>query len=237
MHRSVTLAVVALGLAAAFTAASSATGQVPSTGTTPVELVEPAGSGRRTALGLELSFLVPRGDFSPGSELSVGYGLRGALGLDPRGMFDLGAAFRSVAHDSHEYSDTLEVRNMLRTLSLSARFAIPLRFVRPYVGGSVGAAYFGTEAWVERCCNDDGEYEWELDGFDAVTFQPTASTRVGVLVDLGGQGRGQPVLALDLGVENHHGRRAAYQVGGRGEMRRSGTSYRVYSLGLTVGVR
>lgn len=190
-----------------------------------------------TAMGVELSFLVPRGDFAPGGRLPVGYALRGALGVGREGMFDIGAAFRSVALDSHDYSDSVEVNNMLRTLSLSGRLALPVRYARPYVGASVGAAYFGTETMVERCCNEEGEYEWELDDFGAVNLQPTASTRVGLLVDLSPGGRGQPVFSLDLGLENHYGRRAAYQVGGLGEIRRSGTGYRIYSLGVTVRSR
>lgn len=190
-----------------------------------------------SALGLELSFLVPRGDFTPGGGWALGYGLRGAVGLGPRGMVDVGAAFRSIAHDSHRYSDSVEVKNMLRTLSLSGRVSLPVPYVRPYVGAAVGAAYFGTETMVERCCNDEGEWEWELDDFDAVHFQPTASTRLGLLMDLSPGARGQPVFSLDLGLENHYGRRARYQVGGRGEIRRSGSNYRVYSLGVTVRSR
>ena len=189
--------------------------------------------GHHAALGLELSFLVPRGDFAPGSRFSVGYGVRGALGLGPEGMVDLGATFRSVAHDSREYSDSVEVKNMLRTLSLSGRFALPFRVARPYVGASVGAAYFGTETQVERCCDDEGDDYWELDHLKTFDLLPTASTRVGLLVDLSGASR-QSVVALDLGIENHYGREARYQVGGRGEVRRTGTSYRVFSLGVTV---
>ena len=193
--------------------------------------------GHHAALGLELSFLVPRGDFSPGGALSVGYGVRGAVGLGPEGMVDIGAAFRSVAHDSHAYGDSVEVKNMLRTLSVSGRFAIPLPVARPYVGASIGAAYFGTETRVERCCDEDGDYEWQLDDLQAVNLLPTASTRLGLLVDLSGYGERQPVFSLDVGIENHYGREASYQVGGLGEIRRSGTSYRVYSLGLTVRTR
>ena len=189
------------------------------------------------ALGLELSFLLPRGDFAPGRELPIGYGVRGAVGLGRRGAVDIGAAFRSVAHDSHTYGDSVEVKNMLRTLSLSGRVALPIRLARPYLGASIGAAYFGTETMVEQCCDDEGDPEWVLDDFEHVTLSPMASTRVGVLVDLSGYRSRQPVLSLDLGLENHYGGTARYQVGGRGDLRRSGTSYRVYSLGLTVRTR
>src|SRR5688500_4495137 len=232
MHR---LAIVAVAAAAVILPRESA-GQ--DTAKTPLAAEAPRfpNAGHHAALGLELSFLVPRGDFTPGSRFSVGYGVRGAVGVGPEGMVDIGASFRSVAHDSHDYSDSVEVKNMLRTLSVSGRFALPLKAVRPYVGASIGAAYFGTETLVERCCDDDGDFAWVLDGLDMVDLLPTASTRVGLLVDLSGD-RGQPVLSLDLGVENHYGRTARYQVGGFGEVRRTGTSYRVFSLGLTVRSR
>jgi hypothetical protein len=58
-----------------------------------------------------------------------------------------------------------------------------------------------------------------------------------LLVDLSGYGANQPVVSLDFAIENHYGREASYQVGGLGEIRRSGTSYRVYSLGLAVRTR
>lgn len=235
MHR---LAIVAVVVAAAVDTLTPLEASAQDTGNGPlvagpVDLRTP---NRHAALGLELSFLVPRGDFAPGSGLSVGYGVRGAIGVGPEGMVDIGAAFRSVAHDSHSYGDSVDVKNMLRTLSVSGRFALPFRVARPYVGASIGAAYFGTETLIERCCDEDGDYVWELDDLDMVDLLPTASTRVGLLVDLSGR-RGQPVLSLDLGMENHYGRAGRYQIGGRGDIRRTGTSYRVYSLGLTVRSR
>lgn len=233
MHR---LAPVAVAIAAVVITLPASAQNVPNS---PIGMSVPevAVAGHHAALGLELSFLVPRGDFAPGGRLSVGYGVRGAVGLGPQGMVDIGAAFRSVAHDSHEYSDSVEVKNMLRTLSVSGRVAMPFPVARPYFGASIGAAYFGTETRVERCCDEDGAYEWQFDDVESVDFLPTASTRVGLLIDLSGYGAGQPVVSLDLGLENHYGREARYQVGGRGEIRRSGTSYRVYSLGLTVRTR
>ena len=232
MHRLAALRFIAVAacLSVPLTAAAQAAENGPIDPGAPS--APPAG---RHALGLELSFLVPRGDFAPGSEISVGYGVRGAVGLGPRGMLDIGAAFRSIAHDSHTAADT-EVKNMLRTLGLSGRVALPFRFARPYVGASVGAAYFGTETWVERWSDDEGEYQWELEDLDMVNLQPIASTRVGLLVDLTG-GRNTPVLSLDLGLEDHYGGEARYQVGGRGDVRRTGTSYRVFSLGVTLRSR
>lgn len=234
MHRLATVALTAavIGLSLPTRADAQANANAPLSAPVPTAPT----ADHHSALGLELSFLVPRGDFAPGGGLSVGYGVRGAVGLGPQGMLDIGAAFRSVAHDSHSYADSVEVKNMLRTLSLSGRVALPFRFARPYVGASVGAAYFGTETRVERCCDDDGDHQWELDDLDVVDLQPTASTRVGLLVDLSGD-RGQPVLSLDLGIENHYGREARYQTGGRGDVRQTGTSYRVFSLGLTVRSR
>lgn len=190
---------------------------------------------RAARMGLELSFLVPRGDFKPDKALAVGYGVAGAVGLGPRRMLDIGAAFRSIAHGSRTIRDTIEIKNMLRTLTMSGRIAAPLRHARPYIGGSVGAAYFGTETMVEECCDDEGDREWVLDDIRHAQFRPTASARVGLLVDLftGGGARGS-VFSLDLGVEDHYGRRATYQTGGDGPLTRSGTNYRVYSLGVSV---
>ena len=219
------------------TAAPGALGQSAAEG--PLGMGAPPGRSQphHAALGLELSLLVPRGDFAPGRELPLGYGIRGAVGVGRRGAVDIGAAFRSVAHDSHMYGDSVEVKNMLRTLSVSGRVALPLPLARPYLGASIGAAYFGTETMVEQCCDEDGDPEWVLDDFDHVTLRPMASARLGLLVDLSGHDSRQPVLSLDFGAENHYGGTARYQVGGRGDLRRSGTSYRVYSLGLTVRTR
>ena len=189
-------------------------------------------------LDLEMSIVEPRGDFRPGNRVAIGYGARGALRWGPRRSFDVGLAYRSVAHDSHDYNDTLEVKNMLRTLALSARYVLPLRHVRPYLGASAGATYFGTETLVERCCDDNGDRERTLQRLDAGTIGPMASTRFGLLIDLWRMfGASPSTLAADLGIETHHGPRLTYQVGGRGELRTTGTGYRVYSLGMSLRTR
>jgi hypothetical protein len=189
-------------------------------------------------LGLEMSVIEPRGDFRPGHTLSVGYGVRGALQWGPRHAFDVGLAFRSVAHDSKSYSDTVEVKNMIRTLALSTRYMAPLRYVRPYIGAAFGASYFGTETNVESCCDEDGNREWTLDNIRLGRVTPMASTRVGLVVDLWRMlGPNPSTLAADIGLETHYGGRVAYQVGGRGPVRRTGTSYRVYSLGVSLRTR
>jgi hypothetical protein len=189
-------------------------------------------------LGLEMSILEARGDFRPGNRVSVGYGVRGALGWGPRRAFDLGVAYRSVAHDSKKYHDTLEVKNMLRTLAVSARYTLPIRYARPYIGASAGAAYFGTETTVESCCDDEGDRYWSLSDIRLGRFAPMASTRIGMVIDLMRMpGTNPTTLSADLGMETHHGGRVAYQVSGRGEVRRTGTSYRVYSLGVSVRTR
>ncbi len=234
MHRLATVAVAAAAVVVVLPATLHAQNGV--NGPLAVGIPRLPERSHHAALGLELSFLTPRGDFAPGSGFSVGYGVRGAVGVGPQGMVDIGAAFRSVAHDSHTYNDSVEVKNMLRTLSLSGRVALPFRVARPYFGASVGAAYFGTETRVERCCDEDGNYQWEFDDLNMSDLLPTASTRFGLLVDLSGDD-GRSVLSLDLGIENHYGREARYQVGGLGDVRRTGTSYRVFSLGLTVRSR
>ena len=189
-------------------------------------------------LGLELSFLVPRGDFRPGDGLAVGYGVRGAVGLGSRKLVDIGAAFRSVALDSWMVHDRREVKNMLRTLTVSGRLVAPIRFARPYLGGSAGGAYYGTETVVEECCDDEGNPEWVLDDIAFARIRPIASARVGLLVDLWQQGsRGGPMVSIDLGVEDHYGRRGSYERQVDGGVERSGMNHRVYSLGLTVRSR
>jgi hypothetical protein len=190
------------------------------------------------ALRVELSVLRPRGDFRPGHVLSFGYGASGALAWGPRHAFDIGLAYRSIAHDSHTYSDTIEVRNMTRTLALAIRYTLPLRYARPYVGASWGGAYFGTETVVERCCNEDGERERDFTGLDLAHIAPMASTRVGLAIDLWKiHGTNPSTVAADLGVETHYGRRATYQVDGHGGIRTTGTSYRIFSIGLSVRPR
>jgi hypothetical protein len=189
-------------------------------------------------LGIELGFLVPRGDFRPGAGLAVGYGVRGAVGIGARKLVDVGAAFRSVALDSWMVHDRREVKNMLRTLTASGRLVAPLRFARPYLGGSVGGAYFGTETMVEECCDDEGDPEWVLEDIASARILPIASARVGLLVDLWREGsRGRPMLSVDLGVEDHYGRRGSYLREVDGRVERSGMNHRVYSLGLTIRSR
>ena len=189
-------------------------------------------------LGLELSLVEPRGDFHPGNTISIGYGLRGALRWGPRHAFDVGLAYRSVAHDSRAYSDTLEVKNMLRTLALSTRYTLPVRYVRPYVEASAGATYFGTETIVETCCDENGDRERSLSSIRLARLAPMASTRFGFVMDLWRMlGPNASTLAADFGLETHYGGRMTYQVGGRGSIRRTGTSYRVYSLGVSLRTR
>jgi hypothetical protein len=189
-------------------------------------------------LAVELAFLVPRGDFRPDDALAVGYGVRGAVGLGSRKLVDIGAAFRSVALDSWRVHDRREVKNMMRTLTLSGRLVAPFRYARPYLGGSLGGAYFGTETAVEQCCDDEGNSEWVLDDIASARIRPIASARAGMLVDLrrGGR-RGGPVLSLDLGVEDHYGRRRSYRREVDGGVERSGMNHRVYSVGLTLRSR
>ena len=164
--------------------------------------------------------------------------MRGALGVGPRGAFDIGVAYRSVAHDSRSYNDTVDVRNMLRTFAISARYTLPFGDVHPYVGASAGAGYFGTETYVERCCDDDGDREETLDDIRLTDFVPIASTRLGVAIDLWRMlGPNPSTLLADLGVESHFGGVATYQVAGRGAVRTTRTRYRVYSLGVTVRTR
>jgi hypothetical protein len=187
------------------------------------------------AIGLEVSVLDPRGDFRPGHALSVGYGASAALGVGPQRAVHIGLGYRSIAHDSYAYSDTLEVRNMLRTFAVTARYTAPLRYARPYIGVSTGAAYFGTETTVERCCDENGERVRELGSIELGQLRPMLATRVGVAVDLWSMPGPHPsTIALDVGVETNYGRRATYQIGGHGELRTTGTGYRVYSLGLRL---
>ena len=229
MRRLSTLTIALASLTGPLTASLPAGAQLP----VPQQSRVPDGM-----LGLELSFVEPRGDFRPGHTLAIGYGLRGAMAWGPRRMFDIGLAYRSVAHDSKQYSDTLEVKNMLRTLALSTRYTAPARYVRPYLGASAGATYFGTETIVERCCDENGDRESTLRSIRLARIAPMAATRIGLAIDLWTMlGPSSSTLAADLGLETHYGGRVTYQVGGRGTVRRTGTSYRVYSLGVSLRTR
>jgi hypothetical protein len=150
-------------------------------------------------------------------------------------MFDVGAIYRSVAHDSRTYRDTIEVKNMIRTLALSARITAPLKYVRPYLSAAAGGMYLGTERMVERCCDENGDRENTLDAIQLARIVPMASAKVGLAIDLWRmRGRTPSTVALDLGVEDNFGGRARYQVGGDGELRQTRTNYRVYSLGISL---
>ena len=189
-------------------------------------------------LAIELSVLEPRGDFRPGSSVPVGYGLRGALGWGPRHAFDIGLAYRSITRDAKEYGDSLEVKNMLRTLALSVRYAIPLRHARPYLGASAGAGYVGTETILERCCDENGGPERSLEGIALARIIPIASIGLGVTIDLSRMTGSSPsTLSANLGVEAHRGGRVRYQVDGDGDVHKTGIRYRVYTLGVSVRTR
>ena len=189
-------------------------------------------------LGIELSVMEARGDFRAGNALPFGYGLRGALSWGPKRAFDTGLAYRSITRDAKAYGDTIEVKNMLRTLGVTARYALPLRHVRPYLGGSVGAGYFATETVYEWCCDINGDVERELRGVDLARLIPVASVGVGAVVDLWKMGGASPsTLSANLGVESHYGGRVRYQVGGDGDIHKTRTRYRVYSLGITLRTR
>ena len=183
-------------------------------------------------LGGEVTLIVPRGEFRRASPVAAGYGLRGGIGVAD-GMLSLGGAYRSITRDSREYGDT-SVNNMLRTLAVEARLAAPFRAVRPYVGGSVGVAYFATESSVRRCCDENYETEDDLEGIRLVRFAPLASSRVGVVVDVPGGAWNGTLVSIDLAVEDHRGGRASYQTSGRGEVHTTRTNFRVFSLGVVV---
>ena len=218
-----------IGLAVVLTAPCVAAAQLPA----PQDIVLPDAT-----LGIELSLMEARGDFRPGNTLPVGYGLRGALRWGPQRAFSTGLAYHSITRDAKAYGDTIEVKNMLRTLAVTTRYALPLRHVTPYVGGSVGAGYFATETVYERCCDVTGDVERELRGVDLPRLIPVASVGVGVVVDLWKMGGPSPsTLSATLGVESHYGGRVRYQVGGDGDIHKTGTRYRVYSLGLTLRTR
>lgn len=219
----VTLALIIIAFAAA-----PAPGQEPDSAPPP-----PARRPSKVAaiLGAELSLIEGRGDFRTGSSVAAGYGLRGGVGLG-KGIVDLAAAYRSIMRDSRSYGDT-SVNNMMRTLAVEARLIAPFRLVRPYVGGSLGVAYFGTETSVHQCCDDDFESYDEFEGVDLMRFAPLASSRFGLVVDVPGAWN-RSLISIDVGVENHHGGKAAYQIDGRGAVFTSRTNYRLYSLGIAM---
>lgn len=216
-------------LAACIAIPGSAAAQLPPTSTA---LLPDA------TFAIELNTLETRGGFRAGSTMPVGYGLRAAMAWGPRRAFDAGLAYRSITRDVKAYGDSLEVKNMLRTLALTARYAVPVRRVRPYLGGSIGAGYFGTETMYERCCDVNGDVERELRGVDLARLIPMATVGFGVVLDLWRMDGPSPsTLSANLGVDSHYGGRVTYQVGGDGDVYKTDTRYRVYSIGLTLRTR
>ena len=183
-------------------------------------------------LGGELSVVIPRGDFRFGNRAAFGWGVRGGAGFG-KGVVDLGGTFRSITRGSQSYGDT-SVTNMMRTLAVDARIAAPLGPLRPYVGGSLGFAYFGTETSVEECCDENYETYNSFDGVGLARFTPMASTRVGFLIELSPGGRGGLPIDLDLGMETHHGGKTSYQSDGRGPVQTTRTGFRSYSIGVVL---
>ena len=196
------------------------------------EPVERRESALAALLGGEVGVVVPRGDFRFGNRAAFGWGVRGGVGFG-NGVVDLGGTFRSITRDSRTYGDT-SVNNMMRTLGLDARVAAPLGSLRPYVGGSLGFAYFGTETSVEECCDENYESYDTFDDVQLMRFTPIASTRVGFLIEVSRGGRGGLPIEIDLGVENYYGGKASYQSDGRGSMHTSRTTFRTYSIGVVM---
>ena len=115
---------------------------------------------------------------------------------------------------------------------------MPLRHVRPYVSGSVGAGYFATETVYERCCDMNGDVERELRGVDLPRLIPIGSVGFGIVLDLWRLAGPSPsTLSANLGVESQYGGRVTYQVGGDGDIQKTGTRHRIYSIGLTLRTR
>jgi hypothetical protein len=198
-------------------------------------LIERPESDVAGLFGGELSIVIPRGDFRFGNGATFGWGLRGGVGFG-KGVIDVGGTYRSILRDSRSYGDT-SVNNMMRTLGIDARLTLPLGPLRPYVGGALGVAYFGTETSVEQCCDEDYEPYDEFEDARLVRFTPLTSTRFGVMLDVSSGRPGSLRIAIDLGVENHYGGRASYQLDGRGPVHTTRTGFRSYNFGVVMRSR
>lgn len=188
-------------------------------------------------LGAAIDIVQPRGEFAQFVTLAPAFTLHGAYTLDRLGVVQLGGDMRIVAYDEKEIDDTTSIKNMLRTLSLNGRLMLPLKYVHPYVGGSVGAAYFATETQVEECCDEDGNRETTTHGIALPRLTYTLSRGAGVVIDLmrlHGSGTSSPTVSIDVGVADHFGGRVSYHTNGRDDMARSKTDYRVWRLGVSL---
>lgn len=184
-----------------------------------------------------LDVVQPQGEFARFVGLAPAFTLHGAYTLDRLGVLQLGGDLRVLEYDSKKIDDTTSIKNMLRTLSLNGRLMLPLKYVHPYIGASIGGAYFATETQVEECCDDEGERETNIAKISLPRLTYTLSRGAGVVIDfmrLHGNTRSSPIVSLDVGVSDHLGGPVSFHTNGRDVVHRSRTDYRVWRLGVAL---
>lgn len=188
-------------------------------------------------LGAELNLVQPRGELAQHVGLKPALTLSGGYTVDRYGVLQLGGEMRILNYDEKEIDETERIKNIMRTVAVNGRLMLPVNYVHPYIGGSIGAAYWATETEVWRCCSEEGDYEWQLERLSLPRLTYTLSRSAGVVIDVLWLHRNRPsssTISLDLGVADHLGGRVSYHTSGRDERTKSRTDYRVWRLGMTL---
>jgi hypothetical protein len=161
---------------------------------------------RRSAFGISLLGLKPRGDFADNVDAAGGIGGYYLFSLDPDGVIALRADVGYMVYGSEHYRTPLgtgplglitvdvNTTNNIALGGLGIQLMTPSRSIRPYATANAGFSYFFTESSVEGTDNseafasttnyDDGGFAWSAGG--------------GLLIPVAKGGR--TVVNIDLGV-------------------------------------
>ena len=208
--------------------------------------------GPRMRFGINFTVAQPLEEFS--DYVNTGFGATGSFTykLDRRGIFGIRLDGGFLQYDNEKkrvcVSSTIGCRvqvdlttsNNIFVLGIGPELSVPSGFIRPYVSGSVGLAYFFTESSVEGTRNDDQPFASTTNYDDGkLAYTGTA----GVLIPVRA-GR-QPVF-IDFGARYHRNGEMRYLRKGSiidnpdGSITinpiRSEANLLTYHLGVQVGI-
>jgi hypothetical protein len=159
-----------------------------------------------------LAVAQPLGEFD--DYIGIGGGLAGGVmyQLSANGPFAIRGDFGYILYGSEKkrihpfprLEGDITTNNSIVFAGIGPQLMVPDGLVRPYVGGSVGLAYFFTQSSLDGITTGS-ESILETTNFDDVTFAYTGSA--GVYIPLR---RGLKPISLDIGARYHGNGRARY---------------------------
>lgn len=216
----------------------------------PVALQAQVEESWRGAVGGQLLFAFPVGEFEENVDFGFGLGVHGRIELDPSGLFslrgDLGfinygnETIRICVTQPCRVTGDLTTSNNIFLLGVGPELGLGSGPVRVYGNVGIGFSYFATTSSVSGN-NNFGDPFAEDTNFDDITFAWTAGSGIEVRI-----WSGRVPVSLDLGARYHGNGEARYLR--RGDIedepdgsvtlhpRQSETNLWTMSLGVSVGL-